>query len=863
MSKTKAVLLTIFSVILANIIAFRFIDMSTKSQIDISNKMILNEARAQFKDTIYTREWNAQFNGVYVDSDTLKPNKYLVNNHIFTKDNKKLIKINHAWMTKQISEISNNYGDYYYKLTSLKPINPENSPDKFEKNALKKLEKEHSKEYFEFSENLKRFNYVGALKVKPSCMECHYVQNYKIGDYIGGIRITVPTKDYKIFYESIKEKTYITKLILVIISIFFLLILIWFINSIYSRQELINQMAEKQKELSQRYKLAIEGSNDGLWDWDLVTNEVYFSKRWKAMLGYEVDELENALETWEKLVNPEDLEKAQLDITNNHKGITNRYENIHRLKHKDGHWVWILDRGKTFYDKNGNPKRMLGFHSDITEQKELEISLNNSQESLMNAEKMAHLAHWSLDIKSMELTVSDNIRRIFGLEKDAPFGMKELFKTFVYEDDRELVSNKLTQNVNTKTPYNIEYRFKKSNDDEIRYINCNIEHEVIDEKVVKTIGTIQDVTNINLIQEELKILRVAIEHAPISFILTDKNGVIEYVNPCFTKTTGYTYEEALKQKSRIFKSDFIKIEEYEKLWETISSGKTWSGTLKDINKDGEEFWELAFISPIFSNKEGEIIKYLAIKQEITKEVFLKQELQDKEELMIAQSRHAAMGEMISMIAHQWRQPIAVVAMGANNIMADIELDILNSDSLKENLDEIISQTEYLSQTIDDFKNFFKPNKQKDLVTVESIFAETFKVMGKMLENSDIEVIQNYKSETQVYTYTQELLQVFINIIKNAKEVLVEKREDNRVIKINEFIKDDHIIIQVSDNAGGIDIKNIDNIFDPYFTTKEQVGTGLGLYMSKTIIEKHLNGKLLVSNTEDGACFEIRFSIKDM
>jgi len=863
MSKTKAVLLTIFSVILANVIAFRFIDISTKSQIDISNKMILNEARTQFKDTIHTRDWNAQFNGVYVQSDTLKPNKYLVNNHIFTKDNKKLVKINHAWMTKQISEISNKSGDYYYKLTSLKPINPENSPDKFEKFALNKLENENTQEYFEFSENLKRFNYVGALKVKSSCMECHYIQNYNVGDYIGGIRVTIPTKDYKIFYESLQDKTYITKLILVIISIFFLLILMWFINSIYSRQELINQMAKKQKELSERYKLAIEGSNDGLWDWNLVTNEVYFSKRWKEMLGYEVDELKNELDTWEMLVNPEDLEKAKLDITNNHKGITEQYNNIHRLKHKDGHWVWILDRGKTFYDKSGNPIRMLGFHTDITEQRELEISLNNSQESLLNAEKMAHLAHWSLDIKSMELTVSDNIRRIFGLENDAPFGMKELFKTFVYEEDRDLVSNKLTQNVSEKKPYNIEYRFKRLNEDEIRYINCNIEHEVVDEKVVKTVGTIQDVTSINLIQEELNILRVAIEHAPISFIITDKNGMIEYVNPCFTKTTGYTLEEALKQKSRIFKSDFIKIEEYENLWETISSGKTWSGTLKDTNKDGEEFWELAFISPIFSNKEGEIINYLAIKQEITKELFLKQELQDKEELMIAQSRHAAMGEMISMIAHQWRQPIAIVAMGANNIMADIELDMVNSESLKENLDEIISQTEYLSQTIDDFKNFFKPNKQKDLVTVESIFAETFKVMGKMLENSDIKVIQNYKSGTQVYTYTQELLQVFINIIKNAKEILVEKKESNRVIKINEFIKNDHVIIQISDNAGGIDIKNIDNIFDPYFTTKEQVGTGLGLYMSKTIIEKHLNGKLLVSNTEDGACFEIQFSIKDM
>ena len=768
MNRTKAILITIFFITLANVIAFNFINSSAKSQTELFNKMVLNQSRGEFKNIINTRTWNDQFDGVYVKSDTLKPNEYLINNHIFTKNNDMLIKINHAWMTKQISEIANKKGEYHSKLTSLRPINPENKPDKFEAYALNKFENENIMEYFEFSKNLKRFNYMKALKAEPSCLGCHYEQNYNEGDYIGGIRITIPTEDYKIFTESLKEDIRTTQIVLIILSILILLILIWFINSIYNSHEIIKIMSKKQNELSERYKLAIEGSNDGLWDWNLLTNEVYFSKRWKSMLGYKTNELSNELKTWERLIHPDDLEKAELDILNNHKGITKRYENIHRLKHKDGHWVWILDRGKTFFDEVGNPIRMLGFHTDITKQKELEISLNNSQNSLLKAEKMANLGHWSLNIQDMTLSVSENIRGIFGLEKNAIFGMKELFRTFVYEDDREMVSAKLTSNVSQHTPYNIEYRFKKFNDDEIRYINCNVEHEIVDGKVVNTIGTIQDVTSINLIQEELNILRIAIEHAPISFIITDKDGVIEYVNPCFTKTTGYTFEEALVKKPRIFKSEFIKDEEYDNLWKTISNGKTWSGTFKDINKNGNEFWELAFISPIFSNKEGEIINYLAIKQEITKEIFLKQELQDKEELMIAQSRHAAMGEMISMIAHQWRQPIAIVAMGANNILADIELDTLENESLKENLNEIISQTEYLSQTIDDFKNFFKPNKQKDLATVKSIFEETFKVMGKMLENNEIKIFQEYNSGLQIYTYSKELLQLFINIIKNAK-----------------------------------------------------------------------------------------------
>ncbi len=740
MTKTKAILLTVFFIILGNIVTFYFIDRNASSQINISKKMVLNESRAHFKDTIHIKEWNTQFDGVYVQSNTLKPNKYLINNHIFTKDNKLLIKINHAWMTKQISEISNKQGNYYYKLTSLRPINPDNAPDKLEKTALKKFEKDKINEYYSFSKNLKRFTYVGALKVDASCMACHYQQNYKIGDYIGGVRITIPTNDYKNFYESLQKEVSITKIVIILLSIFVLLILIWFINNIYTRQDLIQKMAKKQEDLYQRYKLAVGASNSGLWDWDLVQNKVYFSKEWKAMLGYKPDELLNDINTWEELINPEDKEKAVCDIQNNHNKVTNSYENIHRLRHKDGHWIWILDRGKTFFNEDGKAIRMTGFHTDITQQKELEMSLSNSQQTLLKAEKIANLAHWSLKISTMEITVSENIRRLFGLKEDAEFGMKELFNTFVYEEDREKVSEKLTNSVREKSSYSIEYRFKKYKENEIRYIHCNVEHEIAFGKIVNTIGTIQD---------------------------------------------------------------------------------------------------------------------------ITKEVYLKQELQDKEELMIAQSRHAAMGEMISMIAHQWRQPISVVAMGANNILADIELDSVNNDSLKENLKDIISQTEYLSQTIDDFKNFFKPNKQKDLVTVKSIFNETFKVIGKMLENNNITIEQEYKSQNEIYTYSKELLQVFINIIKNAKEALIEKREKDRIIRINEFMDKDQIIIQISDNAGGINEDIINKIFDPYFTTKDELGTGLGLYMSKIIIEKHLNGQLQVSNKDDGACFEIRFSTKDI
>ena len=225
--------------------------------------------------------------------------------------------------------------------------------------------------------------------------------------------------------------------------------------------------------------------------------------------------------------------------------------------------------------------------------------------------------------------------------------------------------------------------------------------------------------------------------------------------------------------------------------------------------------------------------------------------------MIAQSRHAAMGEMISMIAHQWRQPLSVISMGANNIIADIELEMVDNETLRSGAVEILEQTQELSKTIDDFKNFFRPVKTVEKVLPESIIDEVIKVVGKSLENHEIEVVVEFKNGKKIETYSRELMQVFINIIKNAKEALVDNDIKNKKIIISIIDANDVVEIKISDNAGGVPVDIIDKIFNPYFSTKnEKNGTGLGLYMSKIIVEKHLNGIIEVNNENDGACFKI-------
>ena len=253
----------------------------------------------------------------------------------------------------------------------------------------------------------------------------------------------------------------------------------------------------------------------------------------------------------------------------------------------------------------------------------------------------------------------------------------------------------------------------------------------------------------------------------------------------------------------------------------------------------------------------DVVKIGIVSIDITREYQLKKDFYEQEDLMIAQSRHAAMGEMISMIAHQWRQPISVIAMDANNILADIELEMVEEKSLRASSEDIIKQTQELSKTIDDFRNFFRPEKDAQEITIKELLNDALGVIGQSLKNSQIEFNLEFEEDKKITTYTRELMQVFINIIKNAKEALVEKDIEKKKISIYISEDEENLKLKICDNAGGVSVENMEKIFNPYFTTKgEKNGTGLGLYMSRTIVEKHLEGSLTVENDDEGACFEI-------
>ena len=222
-----------------------------------------------------------------------------------------------------------------------------------------------------------------------------------------------------------------------------------------------------------------------------------------------------------------------------------------------------------------------------------------------------------------------------------------------------------------------------------------------------------------------------------------------------------------------------------------------------------------------------------------------------------------MGEMIAMLAHQWRQPLQATSMLIQQLTLEKMIDGQISDETLENVTtNTKKQIEYMSKTIDDFRDYFNPDKNKETITVHNLVDKARDLIAYTLKSDDISLKIDIKDDIEILVHINEIVQVLMNIIKNARDALIEINNDNKLISVISYRDDSNVIMEISDNAGGIPENIIGQVFDPYFSTKKNKnGTGLGLYMSKSIIEKQGNGMLNVRNENNGAMFSITLPIK--
>lgn len=268
--------------------------------------------------------------------------------------------------------------------------------------------------------------------------------------------------------------------------------------------------------------------------------------------------------------------------------------------------------------------------------------------------------------------------------------------------------------------------------------------------------------------------------------------------------------------------------------------------------------ELAQVINTFNTMAHEMHNYKDIMEEKIEHALKERTEQTK--LLVQQSRLASMGEMIGNIAHQWRQPLNALGLLIQKIQLISQRGKLTQELLDDNVTKATRIIDNMSTTIDDFRDFFKPDKQKELFGLKTVMQDVMSLLGASFTEKNIEVdIQIQEPNCEVYGFKNEFAQVVINLLNNSKDALSEKNiEEGKISIVGKDYKG-YTVLEISDNAGGIPEEIIDRIFEPYYTTKEEgKGTGIGLYMSKMIVEDNMNGRIQVHNTDEGVTFNMTF-----
>lgn len=396
------------------------------------------------------------------------------------------------------------------------------------------------------------------------------------------------------------------------------------------------QRAEKKAlHYALRWETALEAMGDGLWDWDKRAGKVFLSPGWKAMRGYANDELGDTTEEWASRVHPEDMPAVQAALAAHERGETPVCSSEYRTRCKDGTYKWILDRSRVIErDEQGAPVRMVGMHRDMTEPRRAQEALQAAVKQLEHAQRVAQLGSYTMDLASDRWTSSPVLDDLLGIKQPGFDRNTADWLGLVHPDDREAMRRYFVEEVvGAGRRFDREYRIIRRDDGRERWVHGlgELTRDAAG-RPRQMFGTIQDVTERKRVELELRKLSRALEQSPVTVIITDPRGAIEYVNPSFLAKSGYAREEVIGQNPRILNSRTQPPEIFRDLWRTITSGREWRGEFHNRKKSGELYWESGTVSPLF-DETGAITHFLSVKEDVTERKAAEDRLREHAQLL--------------------------------------------------------------------------------------------------------------------------------------------------------------------------------------------------------------------------------------
>lgn len=581
----------------------------------------------------------------------------------------------------------------------------------------------------------------------------------------------------------------------------------------------------------------------------------YVSDNITRLSGYAINDFISGQYKITDVVHPDDLKGVLEEIVafSGEKDKTSFTHKPYRIIKKDKSVIWVDERLIITRDSDGRITKFQGILIDITERIDAEKVSKFEKSRARKYLELVDVMMVALDNKANITMVNPKTCQILGYDK-AELLEKNWVETILFNEDNVSLNDRL-KFIDTNYPDNFEnYVLTKSGDK--RLIVWNKTSIKDDED--KTIGILcsgQDVTEQRLSELEKIRLTTAIEASNSSIVITDTKGNIEYVNPYFTKLTGYSLEEAIGQNPRILKSVEIKSEEYQELWETISRGENWKGEFHNIKKSGESYWESAVIAPVKDNS-GKIISYIAVKQDITDEIKAHKDLIDAKEK--AEESDRLKSAFLANMSHEIRTPMNAILgfsqlLNTPGLPADDKqsyLNIINNtgNQLLIIIDDIINISRIEAGIIDLNEMEFNLNS-----VVKDTF-ETLKVSAQLKE-VDLSYSVDLKDDKSIiYTDKGKLSQILINLINNA----LKFTKAGGYVKFGYRVKSNKILFFVKDSGIGIAQKDQAIIFERFrqieHKGKVYGGTGIGLSIVKAFINK-MGGKIwLESKIGDGTNF---------
>lgn len=582
-------------------------------------------------------------------------------------------------------------------------------------------------------------------------------------------------------------------------------------------------------------------------------------------LGYSREELLKL--TFQDITHQDDLDFDLTHTEQLYQGLIDSFSIEKRYIRKDGKLTWAQLSASCVRDSAGQIDYFISVIADINERKKLEIKNNKTRlklelsnqkykklnQNLKKAEHLAKLGNWSFDIVNNKLSWSDEIFNIFEMDSERFEATYEAFLNAIHPEDREMVESAYAHSLKTQEKYQIVHRLLLKNN-KIKYVMEQCETKFNQHGTpILSVGTVQDITEIRETQNQLieseQFHRTIVSSIDKAILILEDNIIID-CNPASISLFEMSEESLIG--TNILNSNYnieCSDEPFEYYLKHAYQGKVTSIQCTLISSHNVKSSKVLEIT--LANYGNEANKLILLARDVT-------QILEEEKFFKMHTRQAQMGEMISMIAHQWRQPLAIINAIASQLRLKEMLKEDENHDLMDHLVKIEQQSLHLSQTISDYRDFFRPDKPIETIALSDLIQHTLELIDYALKSQGVTIHHRLHKPVFVHIYKNELIQVLISLFKNSFDAFEENGITNRIITVDINQDNSYGVIQITDNAGGISIEVLNKIFVPYFTTKNHAyGTGLGLYMSKMIIEDHCHGLLEVSSSNEETTITIK------